>query len=98
GLLGLDERERQRADALLGREADGLAARACHPQGRVRLLLGLGDDVAAGHGQEAAVVAGERLLHEHASDDVERLVPLLALGLTVDAEPAELGAARGLPR
>ena len=96
GLLGLDEREAQRADALLGRQADRLAPRARDPQRRVGLLHRLGDDVARRHREEAAVDAGERLLDHHPRDDVERLLPLRALGLAVDAEALELGAARGL--
>ena len=54
-LLGLDEREAQCADALLGRQADRLAPRARDPQRRVGLLDRLGDDVARRHLQEAPV-------------------------------------------
>ena len=53
----------------------------------MRLLQRLRDHVARRHLQELAVVAGERLLHEHARDGVERLVPLLALGGAVDEKP-----------
>src|SRR3954454_16360707 len=49
---------------------------------RVGLLLGLGDDVARRHAPEAPVPPGEGLLDHHACDDVEGLVPGLALGLT----------------
>ena len=96
GLLGLDEREAQRADALLGRQADRLAPRARDPQRRVGLLHRLGHHVARRHRQEAAVGAGEGLLDHHPRDDREQLLPLRALGLAVDAEPLELGAARRL--
>ena len=58
--LGVDERERQRADAVLGREQDRVATRARHPEGRVGLLHGLGNDVARRHLHVRAVGAGER--------------------------------------
>ena len=96
GVLRLDEGEGQRADALLGGQLDRVAPRAGDPQRRVRLLDGLGDHVAGGHLDEAPVPPGEGLLDEHPRDHVERLVPLLALGLAVDAEAAELGARGGL--
>jgi hypothetical protein len=98
GLLGLDEREAQRADALLGRQADRLAPRAGDPQRWMGLLDRLGDHVARRHLEEAPVGAGERLLDHHPRDDREQLLPLRPLGLAVDAEPFELGPARGLAR
>src|SRR3954463_16140570 len=63
-----------------------------------RLLPRLGDDVARRHRQVAALPAVERLLDHHPRDDVERLVPLVALALAIDAEARELGPRRGLPR
>ena len=70
--------------------------RARDPQRRVRLLQRLRHDVARRHLQEAAVVAGEGLLDEHAGDRVERLLPLLPLRVAVDDEAAELGLRRRL--
>jgi hypothetical protein len=95
-LLGLDEREAQGADALLRGEADGLAPRARDPKRRVGLLQRLGDDVALRHGHEPAVDAGERLLDHHPRDGAQRLLPLLALRVAVDAEALQLCAARRL--
>src|SRR3954452_4455990 len=66
------------------------------PRGGARLLQRLGDHVALGHRDKAALHAGERLLYEHPRDGVERLLPLLPFGGAVDAEALELGAARGL--
>ena len=48
-LFGIDERERERADPLLRREVDRVAAAARDPQRRVRLLARLRDDVARRH-------------------------------------------------
>ena len=62
----------------------------------MRLLHGLGHDVARRHLEEPSVVAGERLLDEHASHRVERLAPLFALRGAVDAEASELGLRRRL--
>ena len=92
----LDERERERADALLRGEVDGLAPAAGDPHRRMRLLQRLRDNVAWRHLQEPAVVARERLLDEHARHRVERLVPLVALGGPVDVEAPQLGLRRGL--
>jgi hypothetical protein len=75
-LLGLDEGERERADATAGGEQDGVAAAAGDPQRRVRLLLRLGDDVARRDREEAAAMSREGLLDQHPGDDVERLRPL----------------------
>ena len=49
GFGGLDERERERADALLGREVDRLAPAARDPERRMRLLERLRHDVAHRH-------------------------------------------------
>ena len=85
-------RTRTRARRCPARAAsqDRLAPAARDPQRRVGLLLRLRDDVSRRHRDPAAVVAGERLLDEHPRDRVERLLPLGALQLTVDAEPAQL--------
>ena len=97
-LVGVDERERQGSDPLLGGEMDRLAAAARHPERRVRALERLRDDVARRHLYEAPVVPRERRLYEHAGDGVERLVPLVALLGPVDKEAAELGLRRRLAR
>ena len=91
GVLGLDERERERADAVAGGEVDGLPAAARHPQRRVRLLERLGHHVARRHPDELGVPARERLLHEHARDRIHRVLPHLALARAVDQEAAQLG-------
>ena len=95
-LFGVDERERERADALLGGEQDRLAPAARHPQRRVRLLDRLGHDVARRHLHELAVDAGERRLDHAAHRGLEALEPGVALRERVDAEAAELGLARRL--
>src|SRR5207244_269417 len=84
-----DEREGQRADAALPGQEDRLAPAAGDPHRRVRLLLRLGDDVALRHGEEPAVLAGERLLDHQAHDDVARLLPLRSLrpALRVRSDP-----------
>src|SRR3954470_4698104 len=63
----------------------------------MRTLLRLRHHVARRHLYEAALEPCERLLHEHARDRVEALLPLRALLLPLDAEPAELGLRRRLP-
>jgi hypothetical protein len=97
-VLGVDERERQRADAVLGREQDRLPARARHPEGRVRLLHGLRDDVARRHLNVGAVGSPERCLGHTADGNLETLAPRLAFLRGVDAEAAELGRGRRLTR
>ena len=96
-VLGLDEGERQRADALARGQVDRLAAAARHPQRRVRLLKRLGDHVARRHPEVLRVPACEGLLHEHARDRVERVAPLIALLLALDQEAAQLGLRARLP-
>src|SRR5205807_7580546 len=59
GLLGVEEGEGEGADAALGGEVDGLPSGARHPYRRVGLLVGLGHDVARGHGDVRTGVAGE---------------------------------------
>ena len=55
--FGAGEAEAQDADAELGGEVEGAGAAGRHPEGRVRLGVGLGQDVARRHGEELAVVA-----------------------------------------
>ena len=95
-LFGIDERERQRADALLGGEPDRLAPAARHPQRRVRFLDRLGHDVARRHLHELAVDAGERRLDHAADRGLEALEPGVALAQRIDLEAGELGLARRL--
>ena len=97
-LLGIDEGEGERADALLGRQQDGVAPRAGHPERRVRPLHRLGDDVARWHLHEAPVDPGERRLGHAAERDLESLEPGVPLGRRVDQEAAELGLRSGLAR
>ena len=53
-------------------------------------LLRLRNHVSGRHRDPAPVVAGERLLDEHAGDRVQRLLPLGSLVLPVHAEAAQL--------
>ena len=97
-LLGIDEREGQRADALLRRQQDRVATRARHPQRRVRLLHRLRHDVAGRHRDEPAIDARERCLGHAPDGDLETLEPCIPLDERVDAESAELGLRRRLAR
>ena len=90
GLLGVEERKRERADAALGGQVDRLPAGAGHPHGRVRLLERLGHDVAGRHDHALAGVAGEGRLGQAAEGDAGALVPHAPLGRGVEAEPAQL--------
>ena len=94
--LRVEEREGQRADALLRRQMNGLAPAAGHPHGWMRPLARLGDDVARRHGDVAAGVPGERLLGEAAQRDAQALLPHGALVRRVDQKTAELGLRRRL--
>ena len=98
GVLGLDEGEGERADAVARGELDRLAPAAGDPERRVRLLERLGDHVARRHAPELAVPAGERLLDEHASDRAHGVLPHLALARAVDQEAAQLGRRGRLTR
>ena len=86
-LLGIDEGERQRADALLGRQQDGVAAGAGHPQWRVRPLHRLGHHVARRHLDEAPVDTGERRLRHATQRDLQPFEPGVALGRRIDQDP-----------
>ena len=88
--LGLDEGERQGPKPPLRSHQDRVPPAAGHPERRVGLLLRLRDDVSGRHRDPAPLVAGERLLHEHAGDRVQRLLPLGSLLLAIDAEPPQL--------
>ena len=98
GFLGVDERERERADPVPGREQDRLAARARHPEGRVGLLHGLWNDVARRHLHVRAVDTGERRFGHAPDGDLEALAPGIALLRGIDAEATELGRRRRLTR
>jgi hypothetical protein len=93
-LFGIDERERQRADALFGGEANRLAPAAGHPQRRVRFLDRLGHDVARRHLHEFAIDTGERRLDHAADGGLETLQPRVALAQRVDLEARQFGLAR----
>ena len=97
GLLRVDEGEGQRPDALLRRQQDGVAAGAGHPQGRMRLLHGLGHHVARRHAAVLAVVAGERGLGHAADRHLEPLLPHFPLQRRVDFEAAQFSGGGGLP-
>ncbi len=97
-LLRVEERERERADAELSREVDGVPPGARHPHGRVRALVGLGHDVARWDREDVAAVAGERRLGHAAQRDLEPFAPLRALVGRLDAEPPELGLRRRFAR
>ena len=88
GLLGIDEREGQRPDAESGREMDGLAVRAGHPDRRVRLLDRLRHQVAARHLEVLALVARVGIHAEHVGRLLDALEPHLAL--LVDRNPEAL--------
>ncbi len=94
--LGVDERERERADAFLRGEVDRVTPAARDPQRRVRLLARLRHDVARRHRDELARVAGERLLGEAPHGDAQAFFPHAALRLGIDLETAELGFRRRL--
>ena len=66
-LLGVEEREPERADAVLRREVDRLAPAARHPHRRVRPLERLRHDVARRHRHVLAHVPGERVSVRHRS-------------------------------
>ena len=88
--LGLDEGKRQSAEPPLGGREDRLAPAARDPERRVGPLLRLRDDVSRRHRDPASLVAGERLLDEHARDRVQGLLPLGPLLLPIDAERSQL--------
>ena len=94
------QREAQAAGAVARRLPQRLGPRTGDPQRRMRLLERHRPDAARRQREvlalepaEAAVVL---LVGEHLDDGVQRLVPLLFLGLDVDAEAAELARARAL--
>ena len=89
--LGIEERERERADALLRGEMDRVAAAARDPHRRMRLLHRLRDDVAGRQAHVVAGVTGERRLGEAAQGNPDALLPHRALVAGIDAERVELG-------
>ncbi len=98
GVLGFDEGEGQGAHPLFGRQQNGVAPAARHPQGRMRLLHGLGHDVAGRHGHEPALHAGEGRLDHAPQRHLEPLEPRCPLVGRVEEEPAELRLGAGLTR
>jgi hypothetical protein len=98
GVLGIDERERERADPLLCGQMDRVAAAARDPHRRVRLLARLGHDVAGRHRHELAVMAGERRFGHAPHGDAQPLLPHLPLLDGIDEEAAQLRLRRRLAR
>ena len=99
GLLGIDEGEAQRADALLGGQQDRVAAASTPPTAAgAASAPAWARRCAAASSTYSPSMAGERRLGHAADRDLEALEPLLALGLLVDAEAAELGLRRRLAR
>ena len=92
----LDKGEGEGTDPLAGGQLDGLTLAACHPEGRMGLLVGFGNDVARGHLQPRSVPAGEWLLDHHPGCGLDVVEPLLPLGFAFGAEPVQLGGGRGL--
>ncbi len=98
GVLGIDERKGQRADAEPRRELDRLAVGARDPQGRMRPLHRLGHDVAAGHGEIFALVTGIGIHRQHVGALLDRLAPLVALLVHRHAIAAEFEQSGGFAR
>src|ERR1700674_3069565 len=75
---------------------DRLAARARHPNRRMRFLHGLGNHFPHRHLEVLAFMALKRLLDEHSADRLERFAPHVALVCARDSEAAQLRLGRGL--
>jgi hypothetical protein len=71
----IDEGEGERSHAVPCRLVDGVAPGAGDPQRRVRLLHRLRHQVAAGHGEVLALVAGVGVHHQHVGCLGGRLQP-----------------------
>ena len=93
-LFGVDEGERERTDAVLGRHVNRVAPAARDPKGRVRLLARLGHDIARRHCDVLAREPGEGLLGHAAHRDAQPFLPHLPLVGGIDHEPTELGFRR----
>ena len=89
-LFGLEEPERQRADAHLGRALDAFPPRAGHPHRRVGFLHRFGYHVAAGGREESSVVAGVGGHGCHVGGLFRRLEPHVLLQVGIDAKAAGL--------
>ena len=92
----VDEGERQRAEAPARRHLDGVAVGAGHPHRRMRLLHRLGQHVAAGHLERAALEARIGLHHHHVGDLFGGLQRHGALFLGRHIKAAELEPGRAL--
>src|SRR6266852_5482617 len=98
GGFGLDEGKGKRAEAFASCRENGVAAAAGHPKRRMRLLLGLGNDVARRHGKETAVMSGKGFFGHHADNGIERFFPLIVLEVAVHTKTAQLCLRAALPR
>ena len=92
----VEEGEGERAQPQAGGDLDGVAVGAGHPHRRMRLLHRLGDDVAAGHLERAALEARIGRHHHHVGDLLGRLERHGPLLLGRDVEAAELEPRRAL--
>ena len=96
GHIRVDEGEGERADAGPRRGVDRLHARARHPERRMRLLVGLRQHVAAGHGEELPLEARIGLHGHHIGGLFGRLEPHRLLVVHRHAEAFHLHARRAL--
>ena len=96
GFLGVEERERERTDPVLGGKVNRLAAAARNPYRRMRPLQRLGHDVARRHAHVLSDMAGERRLGHAAQRDAHAFLPHRPLVGRVDAERVELRRGRAL--
>ena len=94
-LIGADELEAERAHPPSPAILDRVTLGAGHPQGWVRLLHRLRDDVAWRQIEVLPVVLGAALT-EHRDDRLHRLFPHLALVPEATAERVQLCRARRL--
>ena len=84
-LDGLEDRERQQAQAQAARDGRAPVTRGSHPAGGMRILHGLRSHHPLGEVEVLAVVL-EVLALPHADDGLDGFLPLLPARLPVDAE------------
>ena len=95
GGVGRHELEPEGAEAAPARHLDRVELAARHPQRRMRLLAGLGHDVAQREVEELAVVL-PALLPEHRHEAAHGVLPHGALVAEAAVERVQLGDARSL--